>query len=52
MVGVYRGLGEGLGRGEALRNMQLRLLQEPELQHPFFWASFVPAGDWRPITKR
>ncbi len=50
MVGVYKGLRAGRGRGESLRSMQLEMLRDPEREHPFFWASFVPAGDWRPLT--
>ncbi|HZJ62039.1 MAG TPA: hypothetical protein VFD36_00835 [Kofleriaceae bacterium] len=25
------------------------LLQQPGYAHPFFWAAFIPAGDWRPL---
>ena len=49
---LYRGrLQEGLPTAEAVREASLRLLrlQRDDLgaTHPFFWAGFVAAGDWR-----
>lgn len=49
MSGYYRGLKAGLGRGAALRGAQLALLARPGRRHPFYWASFIQAGDWRPM---
>ncbi len=50
LMGAYYGeLKAGTGRSEALRRAQLGLLREPETAHPFYWAAFVPAGDWRPL---
>jgi len=46
----YRGLKQGLGRGEALRQAQLAMLAQRERRHPFYWASFIQAGDWRPFA--
>ncbi len=46
MTAYYRGLRQGLGRGEALRQVQLALLKRKERQHPFYWASFIQAGEW------
>ena len=37
------------GRSEALRSAQLKMMKRPERQHPYFWASFIPIGDWNPI---
>jgi CHAT domain-containing protein len=42
----YKNLKQGLGRGEALRQMQLGMLKRPERRHPFFWAGFIQAGEW------
>ena len=50
MSAYYRGLKDGLGRGEALRRAQLSVLAEPNRRHPFYWASFIQAGDWRPMN--
>ncbi len=50
MTAYYRGLKDGLGRGEALRRAQLSMLAQPTRRHPFYWASFIQAGDWRPMN--
>ncbi|MDJ0519302.1 MAG: tetratricopeptide repeat protein [Trichodesmium sp. MO_231.B1] len=35
------------GRSEALRQVQLGMLENWIYKHPYYWASFVPSGDWR-----
>ncbi|QIR41386.1 tetratricopeptide repeat protein [Tolypothrix sp. PCC 7910] len=47
MVKYYEKLRAGKGRHEALREVQLELLNNPEYQHPYYWASFIPSGNWR-----
>ena len=37
------------GLAEALRQAKRHLLQQPGYPHPFYWAAFIPAGDWRPL---
>lgn len=50
LMGAYYGeLKAGIGRSEALRRAQLGLLRQDKFKHPFYWAAFVPAGDWRPL---
>ena len=39
------------GRSEALRQIQLEMLQSEEYQHPYYWAAFIPSGDWQPIEE-
>jgi CHAT domain-containing protein/Tfp pilus assembly protein PilF len=46
MTAYYRGLKTGLGRGEALRQVQLSMLKRKGREHPFFWASFIQSGEW------
>jgi CHAT domain-containing protein/Tfp pilus assembly protein PilF len=46
MTQYYTGLKKGLGRGEALRQAQLAMLKRKGRQHPFYWASFIQAGEW------
>jgi CHAT domain-containing protein len=46
MIGYYTRLAKGEGRAEALRQTQLAMLKDPKLSHPFFWASFIPSGEW------
>jgi len=46
MTGYYSGLKQGLGRGDALRQAQLAMLTRPNRHHPFYWASFIQAGEW------
>jgi CHAT domain-containing protein/tetratricopeptide (TPR) repeat protein len=48
MIGYYRRLRSREGRADALRNVQLSLLRSRRQSHPFFWASFIQSGDWRP----
>jgi CHAT domain-containing protein len=49
MRDYYRELTRGTGRAEALRQAQLRMRQQPGTAHPYYWAAFIPAGDWRPL---
>jgi CHAT domain-containing protein len=51
MTAYYAGLQRGLGRGDALRRAQLAMLKQAEYRHPFYWASFIQAGDWRPFPR-
>lgn len=52
MIGYYKALQQGQGRGEALRQTQLQMLQKPERQHPFYWASFIQSGEWANLEGR
>jgi CHAT domain-containing protein len=52
MVKYYQGLKAGKGRHEALRSAQLALLKNSNYQHPYYWASFVPSGNWTPIIEK
>ena len=45
----YGELARGTGRAEALRRAKLRLLRQPRFAHPYYWAAFIPAGDWAPL---
>jgi CHAT domain-containing protein len=45
----YRGLLQRkLSPAAALRAAQLALRASPDFSHPYYWAGFVMAGDWRP----
>jgi CHAT domain-containing protein/Tfp pilus assembly protein PilF len=46
MTTYYTGLKNGLGRGEALRQAELSMLKRKGREHPFYWASFIQAGEW------
>ncbi len=46
----YGELARGTGRAEALRRAKLRLLRQPRFAHPYYWAAFIPAGDWAPLA--
>jgi CHAT domain-containing protein/Tfp pilus assembly protein PilF len=51
MVGYYKNLHAGMGRSEALRAMQQELHAMPKYAHPFYWASFIAAGNSEPLGK-
>jgi CHAT domain-containing protein/tetratricopeptide (TPR) repeat protein len=46
MTRYYKGLKEGLGRGEALRKVKLIMLKDKRYRHPYYWASFIQSGEW------
>lgn len=52
MTAYYKGLRQGQGRGEALRQVQLAMLSRKERQHPFYWASFIHSGEWANLDGR
>jgi CHAT domain-containing protein len=56
MIRYYQALEKGQGRGEALRQVQLDMISEKlksekggDYQHPYYWAAFIPLGDWTPL---
>ncbi len=49
MSGYYKKLEGGQGRSEALRSIQRELHAKPKYAHPFYWASFIAAGDSAPL---
>jgi CHAT domain-containing protein/tetratricopeptide (TPR) repeat protein len=52
MTSFYRRLERGEDRAGAVRRAQLDLLRSPRYRHPYYWASFVAAGDWTPLAQR
>ena len=36
----------------ANRQAELMMLKRKGREHPFFWASFIQSGDWRPLDVR
>ncbi|WP_261208746.1 CHAT domain-containing protein [Laspinema sp. D2d] len=47
MADFYREFSLGqMSKAEALRRAQVALLQQPEYQHPFYWAAFILVGNW------
>jgi CHAT domain-containing protein/Tfp pilus assembly protein PilF len=49
IVGYYRKLLAGQGRSEALRQTQIEMLKSQDRSHPYYWASFIPSGNWQPL---
>lgn len=49
MEQFYRRLLSGVGRSEALGQAQKQLLTDRRYAHPYYWAAFIPSGDWRPL---
>ena len=50
MVNYYEALLAGGGRSDALRQVQLDMLQSERYAHPYYWAAFIVSGDWRPLA--
>lgn len=50
MIDFYKRLLSGGGRMESLRQAQLKLLKS--LNHPYYWAAFIPVGDWKTLPPR
>jgi len=50
MVDYYQNLLSGMGRSEALRQVQLAMLSNAATAHPYYWAPFINSGDWRPLS--
>jgi CHAT domain-containing protein len=46
MTSYYKNLKEGMGRGAALRQVQLDMLKHNPKLHPFYWANFIQSGEW------
>ncbi len=44
MVAFYQGLQRGQNRTEAMRQVQLRMLQTGTRRHPYYWAGFIQTG--------
>jgi CHAT domain-containing protein len=49
MVGYYQRLAQGHARSTALREVQLELAGSAKYKHPYYWASFLAAGDNSPL---
>ena len=49
MTGYYDRLEAGRGRSDALRVQQLALLESDSYSHPYYWAGFIPSGQWAPL---
>jgi MYXO-CTERM domain-containing protein len=47
MQDYYKRLQGGVGRSEAMRQVQLAMLANSKTAHPNLWASFIVSGDWR-----
>jgi len=46
MQRFYLGLGQSLGKAEALRRAQLAAMADARFTHPFYWAPFIIVGNW------
>jgi CHAT domain-containing protein len=51
MVEYYRHLLKGEGRSGALREVQKAMLASQDRWHPYYWAAFVPIGNWTPLPE-
>lgn len=46
MTDYYKNLKNGIGRGEALRQVKLTMMKKKGREHPFYWAGFIQSGEW------
>lgn len=49
MIAFYENLQSRMGRSEALRQVQLKLIKSDRYKHPYFWAGFILSGQWGPL---
>lgn len=47
MIDFYKRLLSGGGRMESLRQAQIKTMKL--LNHPYYWAAFIPVGDWKAL---
>jgi CHAT domain-containing protein/Tfp pilus assembly protein PilF len=52
IIPYYEALRRGEGRGEGLRQVQLRMLRSGNRHHPFYWAAFIQSGEWANLNGR
>jgi CHAT domain-containing protein len=52
MVAYYKELARNVGRAEALRRVQRRMLLDPKRRHPYYWAGFIHSGEWANLNGR
>lgn len=50
MMSYYQRLQKNVGRSAALRQTQLEMLKNPKYQRPYYWAAFIPSGEWANLT--
>jgi CHAT domain-containing protein len=46
MTSYYKELRRGAGRANGLRAVQLATIHRKGKEHPYYWASFILAGEW------
>lgn len=51
MRGYYERITAGMGRSEALREVQRELLNTGAYGHPYYWAGFIFSGNWRSLEE-
>ena len=50
MAQYYEKLTAGMGRSEALREVQLEMIESGgQYSSPYYWAAFILTGKWRPL---
>jgi CHAT domain-containing protein len=52
MINYYGRLQKNVGRSRALRQTQLEMLKNPQYQRPYYWAAFIPSGNWARLKVR
>ena len=45
MLAFHQNMQRGVGKAEALRRAELKILRSQQFAHPFYWAAFVFMGD-------
>lgn len=49
MVNYYQRLSNGEGRSQALRQVQLEMLNSPNYNSPYYWSAFTLSGNWHNV---
>jgi len=46
MLEFFKEIKKGANKAEALRKAQIKVMENKEYSHPYYWAPFILVGDW------
>lgn len=52
MTSYYQRLQKNMSMSATLRQTQLEFLTSPQYQRPYYWAAFIPSGEWTSLNAK